>query len=100
MINITIQFCVSVIEPPPNVVQDPEFDPKGWLGLREKPNMRSKIIIRLDDYEYLNADAVLGEWTHISDVTRLSLTDAPNQRIVQGWVRSKYVKRFPCEHEG
>jgi len=82
MINITIRFCVSVIKPPPEVVKDPEFDPKGWLGLREKPNMQSRITFRLGDNEHLEADATQREWTHVSNVTRLSLTDVPGQKIV------------------
>jgi hypothetical protein len=92
IIIITIRFCVAVIEPAPNVVQDdPEFDPKGWLGLREKPDGQSKITFRLGDGEHLEADAIKGDWTHISNVIRLS---GPNGgKIVQGWVRSKYVKR-------
>jgi hypothetical protein len=81
------------------VVRDPEFDPKGWLGLREKPDMRSRITFRLGDNEYLEADAIKGDWTHISNVTRLSSMDNEGAKIVQGWVRSKYVKRFTCEHE-
>ena len=100
IITTTVRFCVSVIEPPPNVVQDPEFDPKGWLGLREKPDTRSRIIFRLGDGEYLEADAVKGDWTHISNVTRLSQLEGKTPaKIVQGWVRSKYVKKFLCEHE-
>jgi len=99
IITTTIRFCVSVIKPPPNVVQNPEFDPKSWLGLREKPDMRSRITFRLGDNEYLEADAIKGDWTHISNVTRLSSTDNEGAKIVQGWVRSKYVKRFTCEHE-
>jgi len=97
IITTTIRFCVSVIKPPPDVVQDPEFDPKSWLGLREKPDMRSRITFRLGDNEHLEADAVRGDWTHISNVIRLSERAHEEAKIVQGWVRSKYVKRSTCE---
>jgi hypothetical protein len=99
MISVTVRFCVSVIEPPPEVVKDPEFDPKSWLGLREKPNMKSRITFRLGDKEYLEADRVKGDWTHISNVDRLSeeIDNVYSPKIVQGWVRSKYVQKFNCD---
>ena len=98
--RITIRFCVSVIEPPPTVVQDPEYDPDGWLGLREGPGKQFKIITALGGYEYLEADATNGDWTHISNVTRLSAyAEGYHPKIYQGWVRSKYVKKVPCENE-
>src|SRR5262249_32858289 len=87
-------------EPPPNVVQDPEYKVDAWLALREGPGTQFKIITKLGGNEYLEADTTKGEWTHITNVTRLSSADAaPNQKIVQGWARSKYVKRFACEDE-
>ena len=97
--TITIRFCVSVIAPPPNVVQDPEFHPDHWLGLRKGPGKQFKIIVTLGTGEYLEADAIRGEWTHISNVTRLSSSEQENQRVVQGWVPRKYVKKFACEDE-
>jgi hypothetical protein len=98
--TITIRFCVSVIEPPPNVAQDPEYNPDHWLGLREGPGKQFKIITTLGGNEYLEADRTKEDWTHISNVTRLSATDnAGHQKIIQGWVPSKYVKRFTCETE-
>src|SRR5262249_38964069 len=100
VITTTIRFCVSVIEPPPNVVQDPEYKVDAWLALREGRGTQFKIITKLGGNEYLEADTTKGEWTHITNVTRLSSADAaPNQKIVQGWARSKYVKRFACEDE-
>src|SRR5436190_1877581 len=35
IITVTNRICFQVIPPPPEVVRDPEFDPQGWLGLRE-----------------------------------------------------------------
>jgi hypothetical protein len=99
IITTTIRFCVSVIEPPPNVVQDPEYNPDGWLGLREGPGKQFKIITTLGGNEYLEADRTEGDWTHISNVTRLSSSGQKNQKIYQGWVLSKYVKKFACEDE-
>jgi hypothetical protein len=92
IVDTTIRFCVAVIEPPENVTTDPEFDPKSWLGLREKPDTKSRVTFRLGDKEYLEADEVKGDWTHISKVNRLS-----ESRVIQGWVRSKYVQKMNCD---
>jgi hypothetical protein len=99
IITTTIRFCVSVVEPPPNVVQDTEYNPDGWLGLREGPGKQFKIITTLGGNEYLEADRTKGDWTHISNVTRLSSGQRDFPKIYQGWVLSKYVKKFPCEDE-
>jgi hypothetical protein len=97
IITTTIRFCVSVVEPPPNVAQDPEYNPDGWLGLREGPGKQFKIVTTLGGNEYLKADRTKGDWTHISNVTRLSSGQRDFPKIYQGWVLSKYVKKFPCE---
>jgi hypothetical protein len=95
----TTRFCVSVIEPTPEVVKDPEYNEDKWLALREGPGPQFKLITKLGGYEHLEADATKGDWTHISNVARLSSTERNSPQIVQGWVRSKYVKKFPCENE-
>jgi hypothetical protein len=93
IITTTIRFCVSVIEPPPNVARDPEYSEDKWLALREGPGTQFKIIVKLGSQEELLADDVKGEWTHVSNVTRLSSSDSNKPKIVQGWVRSKYIQR-------
>jgi len=95
IIPTTIRFCVAPIEPPPEVVQDPEYNRDAWLALREGPGTRFKIIAKLG-WDYLEADIVKGEWTHISNATNKT---SAAEKIVQGWVRSKYVKKFRCEWE-
>jgi hypothetical protein len=80
-------------------VKDPEYNEDKWLALREGPGPQFKLITQLGGYEHLEADATKGDWTHISNVTRLSSTERNSPQIVQGWVRSKYVKTFPCENE-
>jgi hypothetical protein len=93
------RFCVSVIEAPLKVVKDPEYRQHEWLALREGPGPQFKLITKLGDYEHLEADATQGDWTHISNVARLSSRERSSSRGVQGWVRSEYVKKFPCENE-
>src|SRR5262249_40657131 len=98
IIITTIRFCVSVIEPPPNVVEDPEYDPNAWLALRQGPGAQFKITTKLKDGDDLDADIIKEDWMHITNVPRLNM-EADNPKIVQGWVRSKYVKRSTCEYE-
>ncbi len=85
-------FCVSVIEPPPEVMKDPEYNEDKWLALREGPGPQSKLITKLGGYEHLEADATAGDWTHISNVTRLSSTERNSPQIVQGWVPSESAR--------
>jgi hypothetical protein len=40
----TTRFCVSVIEPPPEVVKDLEYNEDKWLALREGPGPQFKLI--------------------------------------------------------
>jgi hypothetical protein len=97
---LEVRSCVSVIEPPPEVMKDPEYNEDKWLAMREGPGPQFKIIIELGGHaNNLEADATQGDWTHISNVSRLSSSGAPDQEIVGGWVRSKYIKTFPCKHK-
>ncbi len=96
---LTTRFCVSVVEPPPEVVKDPEYNEDKWLALREGPGPQSKLITKLGGYEQLEANTTKGDWTRISNVMRLNSTERNRPQFVPGWVRSKYVKKFPCENE-
>jgi hypothetical protein len=54
-------------------------------------------VVKLGNKEKLEADEIRGDWTHVSNVIRLSEADAsPNQKLVQGWVRSKYLVERQC----
>jgi hypothetical protein len=109
-------YCVVVLKPPPEVSRDKEYNPAGWLALREKPNRKSKIIMLLHEGDYLIAgteqcweevcDTDKREWTHIAGVPRIDgsdkqlkdkcgvIRDTPEcrPRITFGWVRSKYIR--------
>lgn len=74
------RFCVSVVEPPPSVKQDPEYDPSQWLVVREGPGAKFKVITKMGSVGHFEADAVDGDWTHVVDAE------------IQGWVSSKYVQ--------
>src|SRR5262245_27407362 len=99
IIITTIRFCVSVIDPPPNVIQDPEYDPNAWLALRQGPGTQFKITSKLKHGDDLYADIIKEDWTHITNAFRLSMEGDNPPKIVQGWVHSKYVKKVPCERE-
>jgi hypothetical protein len=78
--DVRQRFCVSVIEPPPSVKQDPEYDPNKWLVVREGPGAKFKVITKMGSVGHFEADAVDGDWTHVVDPE------------IQGWVSSKYVQ--------
>ena len=42
--HATEDFCAVVLKPPANVVSDKEYDPDGWLALREAPARKSKML--------------------------------------------------------
>jgi len=46
--DVRQRFCVSVVEPPPSVKQDPEYDPSQWLVVREGPGAKFKVITKWD----------------------------------------------------
>jgi hypothetical protein len=78
--DVRQRFCVSVIEPPPSVKQDPEYAPNQWLVVREGPGAKFKVITKMGSAGHFEADAVDGDWTHVVDPE------------IQGWVSSKYVQ--------
>src|SRR5215471_5426358 len=78
--DVRQRFCVSVVEPPPSVKQDPEYDPSQWLVVREGPGAKFKVITKMGSVGHFEADAVDGDWTHVVDPE------------IQGWVSSKYVQ--------
>ena len=71
------RFCVTIVPAPQEVRDDPEFDPVGWLTVREKPSQESKAITTTGAVGKTEADATDGEWTHLTN---------------RGWVRTKYVQ--------
>jgi hypothetical protein len=78
--DVRQRFCVSVIEPPPSVKQDPEYDPNQWLAVREGPGAKFEVVTKMGSVGHFEADAVDGDWTHVVDPE------------IQGWVSSKYVQ--------
>jgi hypothetical protein len=78
--DVRQRFCVSVIEPPPSVKQDPEYDPNRWLAVREGPGAKFEVVTKMGSVGHFEADAVDGDWTHVVDPE------------IQGWVSSKYVQ--------
>ena len=97
IINVTVSVCLAVIDPPAEVTKDREFKADSWLVLREAPDTKSKPVVKLGNKEKLEADEIRDDWTHVSNVIRLSEADAsPNQKLVQGWVRSKYLVERQC----
>jgi hypothetical protein len=78
--DVRQRFCVSLIEPPPSVKQDPEYDPNRWLVVREGPGAKFKVITKMGSVGHFEANAVDGDWTHVIDPE------------IQGWVSSKYVQ--------
>jgi hypothetical protein len=97
IINVTVSVCLAVIDPPAEVTKDPECKADSWLVLREAPDTKSKAVVKLGNKEKLEADEIRDDWTHVSNVIRLSEADAsPNQKPVQGWVRSKYLVERQC----
>lgn len=97
IINVTVSVCLAVIDPPAEVTKDREFKADSWLILREAPDTNSRAVVKLGNKEKLEADEIRNDWTHVSNVIRLSEADAsPNQKLVQGWVRSKYLVERQC----
>jgi hypothetical protein len=95
--NVTVSACLAVIDPPAEVTKDREFEADSWLILREAPDTKSKAVVKLGNKEKLEADEIRDDWTHVSNVIRLSEADgSPNQKLVQGWVRSKYLVERQC----
>jgi hypothetical protein len=78
--DVRQRFCVSVMEPPPSVKQDPEYDPNQWLAVREGPGAKFEVITKMGSVGHFEADAVDGDWTHVVDPE------------IQGRVSSKYVQ--------
>jgi hypothetical protein len=74
------RYCVTIVPAPQEVQDDPEFDPVGWLTVREKPSQESKAVTTTGAVGKTEADATDGEWTHLTG---------------RGWVRTKYVQ--PCD---
>jgi hypothetical protein len=92
-----VSVCLAVIDPPAEATKDREFKADSWLILREAPDTKSKAVVKLGNQEKLEADEIRDDWTHVSNVIRLSEADAPpNQKLVQGWVRSKYLVERQC----
>lgn len=78
--DVRQRFCVSVVEPPPSVKQDPEYDPNQWLVVREGPGAKFEAVTKMGSVGHFEADAVDGDWTHVVNPE------------IQGWVSSKYVQ--------
>jgi hypothetical protein len=99
-------WCAVVMKPSPEVVRDKEYNPDGWLALREKPNRRSPMVITLSEGDYLTigseqcwkgvCDTDEREWVHVAGVSRI---DDKGGSITFGWVRRKYVQEFTCPED-
>jgi hypothetical protein len=93
----TIDWCAVVLKPPPEVRRDKEYNPDGWLALRQKPDRQSKMLTTLAQGDFLIANDVpplATGWTHISGVWRID-----RGSHVSGYVRSKYIQEFGCPEE-
>src|SRR5262249_53433017 len=108
-------FCAFVLKPPANVVSDKEYDPDGWLALREAPARQSKMIAKLREGDFLLAETGhckelddkrvcddKFEWTHVIGVPRVDGPDDPKKTYedyTHGWVRRKYIQEFACQKD-
>jgi len=63
--------------------------PDGFLNLRDRPMMRSKIITRLKPGQWLGiGKSEVDGWTMITSI---------GDRDVQGWVNSRFIVSIDCE---
>jgi len=100
--HATEDFCAVVLKPPAKVVRDKEYNPDGWLALRQGPGTQYDIITTLREGDFLEADTAMGddnnkhEWVHILSVPRIN---GKNGSYIRGWVRGKYIQDFACPED-
>jgi hypothetical protein len=90
--------CAVVLKPPPNVVRDKEYDPNGWLAVREGAGTKFKIIAKLREGDFLyTAVGYCGESLCDSKSEWISVRNGNNR--ANGWVHSKYIQQFVCPED-